>query len=223
MNYKGLLFIITLGLLLISSFTLNAQESFEGKITYRVNVELKQDKNPWNKYLSKKWGDSLEIYHSKDGCQKRIYKNSQPSGFEFNIYDVVKNEYYAKWHQSDTIYYYNCSEVVTDFINFEDSEGKEIMSKNCNSVTMNIYHRKSNETIKAKYYYDSSLVMNPMNYANFRDSHLDILYKRIKSHIMEWSIEMDPCKVTFTAIRVEHIDLPIEFFNIPTKMPLKKT
>ena len=204
------------------TLSLNAQESFEGKITYKVEVELKYVNHDWNDHLSKKWGDTLEVYHHEEGFQKRIYKNSFPNGFSFNIYDVRKNEYYVKWHSIDTIYFYGCSEMATDFVSIEEMDSKEILGKESKSVLMKMYTRMSKDTIEARYFYDENIPMNPDNYKQFKDTHLDVLYETIKGHIMEWSIDTDICKITFTAIKVEEMDMPIDFFRIPENIPLKR-
>ena len=65
--------------------------------------------------------------------------------------------------------------------------------------------------------------MEPENYKQFKDFHLDILYKNIKSHIVEWSLDMQLCKVTFTAIEIGEKELPADFFKIPNGFPMKKS
>ncbi len=53
-----------------------AQESFEGKITYKVDIEFNEKNHYLNDYFSKKWGATMKGFHYKLGFGKRIYKNS---------------------------------------------------------------------------------------------------------------------------------------------------
>lgn len=211
-----------IGLLMIS-FTGYSQEYFEGKIVYEVEVKLKQENHPNNEYLKDKWGDTLIIYHHLDGFQKRKFLNSGLHGYDWNIYDPERNEYYAKWHNLDTVYYYDCGTSVTDFISLKNGESKQIMDQKCRSIVLESYHPFSKQKSFSKLYYADGLKMDPRNYERFIDSHLNEIYEATKSHIVEWTIELSLCTVRFTAIEIEHIDLANDFFGLPDDIPRKKT
>ena len=215
--------ILILSILTIICFNLYSQNLFEGKIYYKVETELKYENNRYNNYLSNKWGDTLVVYHSKDGFQKREYKNSKPYGFEYQIYNPKKNIYYGKWNSNDTVYYYECSETVTELTEIRKSEDKMGFSGNWNSVTMKFYYTQNDEYVEAKYFFDRRIKMNPINYERFKDFHFNILYKEIKSHIMQWSLDMDLVKVTFEAVKVEEMKLSKKIFNLDENLPYKKS
>ncbi len=205
------------------AFFAYSQSFFEGDIVYKVEVEIKDKSHPWADYLANKWGDTMIVSHNTDGFQKRIYKNSKPNGFFWHIYNAETNEYFATWHNLDTIYYYNCAESITNLVELKKEKSEIVLNKICPSFSIEFKDISSHEMITTTIYYDPDLPINFLAYRNFRDTHIDEIYKHSHSHLVKWSIDMELVHVTFTAIQVIEKKLPTDHFLIPYGFPMKKS
>ncbi len=125
---------ILLSFLLVYIGKCNERSSFEGYIKYAVEVTTYQEDHPLNGYLNIKWGDTMIVYHNRQGFQKREYLNSKPYGFEWSTYNPERNEYYSKWHSMDTIFYYDCGNAYSDLIYIGQDTAKIINNKTYPSI-----------------------------------------------------------------------------------------
>ena len=211
-------------LLFFSTYiSLFSQGLFEGKIKYAVSVETFQDDHPWNKYLEKKWGDTLVVSHSKDGFQKRDYINSFPQGFSWTIYNPINNNFYSKWHSLDTIYHYNCIDRFSTLEKFGEIKEVEINGEKYKMIELVTKNPTYGNEVRFKYYFDEKLKMNSEFYKNYRDGFFDLLYKKTNSHLIGWTqTEVEVYKVTFKAVEFIEERMDGEVFKIPKGFPLKK-
>ena len=214
--------LIVIIIILLISVTAFSQKYFTGAIKYKVDVELYQEDHPWNEYLSKKWGDTTIVVHSKNGCYKRNYINSEPNGFHYSIYNSKTNLNYTKWHGNDTTYYYNCNEVVFEFLGIRSATIENILGVDCKSVTVEFMNEFTGDKVQQTYFYNENLKINHQKLANFKDSFLDKIYAHSKSHIVKWTIEEEGLyKTTFTAVEVERRRVKQKTFKLPPNPILK--
>lgn len=96
-----------------------SQVPFEGVITYKVETVLKVKDSPYNEYYSQKYGDTLKIFYALNGNKKVEYLNAGKLGMAWAIYIQSSNTEFAKWNSMDSIFYYNCSELITQLEEFK--------------------------------------------------------------------------------------------------------
>jgi hypothetical protein len=198
------------------------QNYFEGIITYKVKTLLKVKDHPANEYFLQKYSDTLEFYVNKKGDFKRHYKGFREFGMDWNIYLKDKNEYYAKWHNMDSIFYYECSEIVTELISIDKGESKKILGETCQSITLIQLEPNLQETITSTYYYSGNQTINQGIFNNFKESYFNKIYEISNSHFLKWEFENLNTHVTFEAINIERKKLEDEIFEVPNNITMVK-
>lgn len=219
MKYQFIIVILLIGINKKST----CQDIFEGIITYKTETQLKKKNHPYNEYFSQKFGDTLRVSISKNGNMKREYLGSGGLGFDWAIYNQEKNEFYSKWKSMDSIFYYNCSETVTELKSFELLPGsKKILGKDCQSIIIHSLEPNLQEKITHKYYFSGEEKIIENTFEEFKDGYLDRVYSLSKSHILQWEFEQDYVKVKFKAISIEWKPINNEVFIIPEGIPFVK-
>jgi len=196
------------------------QDFFEGIITYKIDTELMQEDHLYNDYYSQKYGDTMVVYLHKEGYFKREYIGSGKMGYDWTIYDVTKNEYYGKWKSMDSIFFYNCNEVITELMSFNKGPDKKILGKNCKSIIVRSFEPKLKENLSQIFYYSGDEKVSPDVFSKFKDGYLDKVYSGSKSHILEWEFEQPYVRVKFTAVSIEKKNLDQKIFELPKGIPL---
>jgi len=199
-----------------------SQSPFTGVITYKVETILKYKDHPYNDYYAQKYGDTLRIYFAENGDQKREYYNTGGLGYDWMIYDQDKNEFYAKWHSMDSIFYYDCSELVTTLEEFKEGEEKLILGKKCKSIITKAFEPSGKETIIQKFYFSGKEYADPNNFKYFKDGYLDKIYAKSKSHFLRWEIDLKYIYVIFEATEIKKKEIGATYFTIPDSIKLVK-
>jgi len=199
-----------------------SQVPFEGIVTYKVETVLKQENHPYNEYYSQKYGDTLKIYIAGNGNHKRKYFNTGNLGLDWMIYDQNKNEQYAKWHSMDSIFYYECSALVTKLEEIKDGDEKIVMGKKCNSIITKAFEPEGKETIINKFYFSGDEFVAPNTFKKYKDGYLDKVYEKSKSHFLRWEMELKYVYVIFEAIEISEEKVNPELFRIPKGLELVK-
>ncbi len=192
---------------------------FEGKICYRVSVYVR-DNSVQNEYLSRSWGDTMEVYHLRTGHQKRVYYNAGYPGFEWGLYDVTTNTFFNKWNYSDTVYLFDCSSSTTKLRKIDAGPEETVMDKSVKSLVLELYDPIEAKSITTKALFDEDLKLDPGKYRNFRDNSIDQIYNFTRSHLVKWSIDNQNFVVTFEAFDIQEMMLDEALFAIPKNVPM---
>jgi len=199
-----------------------SQTPFEGVIIYKVETVLKYEDHVYNDYYSQKYGDTLKVYIAENGNQKREYSNTGNLGLDWTIYDQGKNEEYAKWHSMDSVFYYSCSNLVTNLEEFEEGDEKIILGEDCKSIITKSFEPKGKETITAKFYYSGNEYIIPNTYEEYKDGYLDRIYAKSNSHILRRELDLKYVYVIFEAIEIRSEKVNSDHFVVPDKIDLVK-
>jgi len=219
---KTLFFHIIIFSILGTSFCWS-QESFEGIVTYKIELVLKKENSPNNEYIAQKFGDSLKILFNKKGDFYRKYIGAGSKGFDFQIYKAATNKYYCKWKNLDTLYYYNAKENILKLTSKEQGTSGVFFNKPSKYVTIEGYIPETGENVREKLYYTGFPYLNPAPYKNLKDFFICDLFNISKSPFVKIELEFDDHIIIYTAVKIEQKFLGPKIFKIPQNIPQKKS
>ena len=210
------------------SFHLIAQSksSFEGEITYKIEIELKESiPKKYLEYFHQKFGDTMISYHSKKGNIKRVYKGTNVSGFDFQLYDVETNNYYSKDRKQDTIHYFDASTNILKLVNKERSNNTNvtILGEDCSLVSYSVIDSKNNQEANIIFYFGAKYYINPDLYRRWNDFFTNDFFENSKSPYLKYTLEDKYFTLTLTAINIEEKNLNQNLFILSKNLPIKKS
>lgn len=213
-------YLLTAGLLLTAHFAF-AQESFEGIVTYKVEVEITNKDLPYQDYFIQKYGDSLQVFYSKEGNIFRQYHNTGPKGYDFHAYLIKNNHYYGKWKNLDTIYHYDAIDPAIELVEIKKGRSIEILGQKCRSVVMKMYDPRGEQNVIQYMYYSGKPYLDPLLFENLKDMHTNRYHEISKSVPLKMVMDLDGYILRMTALKVEEIPVDPSRFTIPEGIPLK--
>ncbi|MFK7747786.1 MAG: hypothetical protein AB8B65_05325 [Kordia sp.] len=200
-----------------------SQETFEGVITYKIELTFKKEDVPNKAYIAQKFGDTLKIFYNKKGDIHKKYIGSGAQGYDFHTYKTNTNNFYAKWENIDTLYHYNVNENILTFLSKESGTSEAILNKPSKYILIKGYVAETNEMVHQKFYYTGFPYLNPALFKNFKEFFLDEILKTSKSPFLKKTLEMDDFIITYTVIKIERKFLSPKIFKLPKNIPQKKT
>ena len=216
MKFNSLLLI--LAILFLLAFKAE-KKSFEGIITYKIDIRFKKENVQYREYFEQKFGDTLKVYYNEKGDIFKQYFNTGKSGYDFNLYLTSNNHYYAKFKNLDTLYHYNVSEQSLDFVKKTNGKGEEILGKKCDYIEIEAFEPLGKQKVIQKFYYSGYPYLNPELFKNFEDFYTNDLIEKAKSPFMKMELDLDDYIVTFTAIKIKKKKLSTNIFQIPSDIP----
>ncbi|OYU82678.1 MAG: hypothetical protein CFE24_14565 [Flavobacterium sp. BFFFF2] len=209
---------------LISSCADNKnKESFEGIITYKISFFPKTNNAEYNDYQKQKNGSKLKTYISKDGSFKKEYLSSGEKGFDFVIYNSIKNKIFAKWRNIDTTYASSCSVNNLSLEEEKDLPIEKIYGQECEGYFISGTDPKTGQKIILKYFYpENKEYLNPIFYKNFKDGFYDKVTEKMKSPFYKMSVEMENYTVIFEVEKIEKTTVNPKLFEVPSGIPINE-
>lgn len=215
-------YLISIFLLAFLSGTTLAQSkrNFPAReLTYKVSIEILSDTlNEYVRdYLHQKYGDSVVCTYDTRGNIRMDHYGGGENSTEHTLFDASKSTIYAKFSNSDTIYFYSTllNEFAVDSIQRETSEtGLELT-----------YVSRSLETgdlITQRYSFaKDSLEVNPLLYKMYNDLSFSEIILESGALPINLAIETTIRRLTRRLIRVRTIKNPKKSFFLPdSRIPL---
>lgn len=197
------------------------QNSFEGIITYKTEITFKTENVRHKAYFSQKFGDSLKIFYNKKGDIHKKYYGTGDSGYDFHTYLSDNNNYYGKWKNLDTIYYYNTKENTLKFIEKKSGNSTKILGKPSKYIKIKGIFPIDNQIVTQKFYYTGFPIIDPELYENFQDFFTYEFLKTTKSPFLKMELDLGDYVVTYTVIQIQNKQLNPKIFKLPKNTPLK--
>lgn len=213
---------LTLLILLLTFGTNSAQETFEGVITYSVDVSFKGESVEYRDYFAQKYGDTVKVFYNKKGDIYKKIIGSGKMGYDFNLYKQNENNYYAKWKNLDTLYYYNVSEQNLEVISTENGESNDSVDSETSVLIIKARDPKGGQYVTQTFYYNGEPYINPELYEKFKDFFTYDYYKKAKSPYMKLELDLGSHVVTYTAINIQRTEVGSKIFEVPKEIPKKK-
>ncbi len=191
-------------LLIFLSVVLTAQ-NFKGEITYSNTYESKSEQLT-NEQLTAMLG-TTQHYFTKNGNYK-----SETNGtfFLWQTYINKENRLYSKMAASETVYWNDCSIQGDKVIKADIRKNAEtVLGKSCDEITLVC------ESGIQKYYFNTSLAVNPDLFKNHKFGNWYDFISRSKAFPLKIVIENPQFKMTSIATKVEPKDIPDSFFKLP--------
>ena len=199
----------------------DSPESFEGVITYSVEVEYPENyKYGW--YMDQKYGDTMLLFISSNGDYLRTYINTGDMGWDFTSYSHSENTVYAKWKNIDTVFWYPATDTSIQLKTMNIGEDALIMNQKCKSIFIESYFPLDSSNLSMSLYYSGYPKANPELYKNHKDSFYDLVYPMSKSHFLMMISDMGDFTITYKAIAIEEVYWPSKLFKLPKDVPLKR-
>jgi len=214
-------FMITFWLITISVLAQRPQP-FEGVITYAVETALKQDSSSVNNHYAKKYGDTLTVYYSKNGSERREYQNTGSYGLEFVIYNKISNEEYTKWKDLDYVVYSSSADTVTRLDTLFVGDPNVILGDTCQSICIKTTDLKNGGSVRETLYYSGNEHIMPPAYLKRKARHLDKIYHKSQSLFLRRDLTINYANYSFTAISIERALVDPNLFIIPKGLTKNK-
>jgi hypothetical protein len=200
--------------LIVAIFLFNtntfSQKNFEGLITFRTKISVTKPKLK-DDLLSKlfyKYGDSLQMYYTREGNFKRKYFNSgEYGGLDTQTYIAEEGKLIVKTRDSDIVQYSNVAVNSLKFVSFRKIENEYLMNLDCDCYE---YIGMAQNKKKVKLNFCFSKLMGKINYkafSNYKDFFIDDFFAKAQRPYLKYTMTVDDFTLNFTAIKVSNIDL----------------
>lgn len=209
-----------LGLLVLgcSSQEKISKFSFQGEINYDVSLSILDNtmSSELKKYYRGHFGDSVNIKYDSDGNIFMKYFGSVDRGYDYSVYNNLKNVIYTKFKGVDTIYSVDCSSNTMRLIEKElDTNVLNIQGENCNKLTLKSEDTISNEVVIQEFYFSRDIYLDPNIYSKFKNFFFSDFISESESVYLKKVTDYGTFKVTYEATGVspsalvDDIDLSI--------------
>ncbi len=213
--------ILTAYLLLIGLYS-NAQNNFEGIVTYKINLEIKENAGSTAFYYEQKYGDTLKVYYATNGDQLMEYVNSGELGLDWAMYLVEANEYYSKWRSMDSIFYNSCDTNYLEVLSFEKLDKINISDRVCEQYLVECMATKDSdvEFLSRYWYFNDELPFDGELYSDYKDARIDSVYSLSNSHPIGWKSNLKHVIVDVKLLEIQNVKLDSNIFQVPEGIKL---
>lgn len=198
--------IIILLLITICS-NLCAQKNFEGKILFKTDISIPDSAKDVKMKLQQKYGDSLEIYYSKNGNFKRQYLNSGNSGNDYQLYfpENGKIKFVKKNTTKIDSGFVNTNSLI--FVEKIKVANEKIMKVDCECYLYKAAD-KFGKKANVKYCFSNQTPKLDFKlYEKHEDFFLNDFFKTSQRPYLKFSFETDRFILTYTATELEEMTL----------------
>ena len=188
-----------------SSFKAQEKQSFEGIIVYRIDVQSKTP-NISTENLQKLYGKQISI-----SIQGNKYRMSY-SGLDLKevFYLGSTNKQYAVRNDIDTLFTTNCTEEKRQLVSSViTAETAVVLGHKCRVLTNNLGATQN------KYWFDSSIYIDPSNFKNHQFGYFNVYYEKAKSPYLKYIYNGTNFSLTYTAISIQEKKLSGSVFQLP--------
>ncbi len=211
------LLIICFIFLLTCSMRTNTQESFEGVLTYKITFTPKNPNEKYNEYQRKKYGDTLNLYISKNGDYRREYPTSGEMGFDYYIYLTQANKAYLKWRNQDTLTPFDCSKNSLQLKSETEKPVQTIHGVACKGYCISLVDssgRPPQVAILTYYYPTNKEYLDPSLYKNHNEFFYNKIMSKIQAPYYKHILDMGRYEIAFELVKTEKKKLPEELFRV---------
>jgi hypothetical protein len=188
--------------------TTNSTESFNGQITYVVDIDLKDTLNIFrDKELRNRFGDTLIIKFSRTGQYQLLYKNAEDSGFVSKTYenktgDNVVNLLNARSYiQNAKGYWYTHKQM-------KNVPREQIMGYDCNCIAYETKSYLDGEVTFTYCFNKSTPYVNPKYFNNHEAQCLNDYFEYSERSFLKYSFKTKEAKITYRAIGIDSVTPP---------------
>lgn len=202
-----------ISLLIIFSINTNAQ-SFEGKITFKTEITTSNSSSKDAKQnLTRKYGDSLEIYYSKKGNFKRRYLNTGELGNDYHLFFPDNGKIiFAKNNSTkiDSGYVNTNSITLTEKVKLAD---EKIMNVDCECYQYKGFYKSDKKANVSYCFSKDTPVIDFKLFEKHKDFFLDDFFKTSQRPYLKFTLETEIFTLTYIATELKKISLDEEMFR----------
>lgn len=194
---------------LFISFLINAQDSFEGVVTFKTDITVakKAPKDLLLK-LNYKYGDSLQMFYNKEGNFRRKYLNSgEYGGIDTQTYNVEEAKLIIKIKDRKDVQFNDVSINTLKLISFKKIENEYIINLDCECYEY-IGKAQNNKKVNLKFCF-SKLInkVNIKSFEKYKDFFISDFFKLAERPYLKFEMQTDEFTLKFTAVKISNIDL----------------
>ena len=203
------------------------RQSFEGKITYKISIELKDNiPTEYSTILRDKFGDTMVSYHSSIGTIKRVFLNtaSDGYGYDYQIYSHKENRFYSKDRAKDTLYYFNATFNSIKLKNVETQSNYSdiILDQPVKSIIYTGISLADSQLVTITYKYSGTPYINPKLYLQWKDFFTNEFFQESKSPYLEYILDTQIFTIKVQAIDIKEQDVDNTIFHVPNTLYVKE-
>ena len=209
MNLYKLTYFIGLNILLSTICFGQKVQEFEGKITYKHFVTAID--SLYNVEDDYEYAGKTSIFFYKEGNYKWVNDNAY---VEMEIFSNSERTSCLKFKENDTILKLQSNIENEKIIEFSITKnGENILGKKCDVL---IIKAGSNGNLwERRYSFNKDYKINPESFNNYKYNSTDFIYSKTKSLPLKIELIFKDRKVTYIAMKIERIEVPLEIFNFP--------
>lgn len=196
-------------LLFTTYFIVMSQPNFEGMITFKIDIDI--SKTAPKDMLSRlffKYGDSMQMFYSKEGNFKRKFINSNKyGGLDYQTYNADDEKLFIKDKDAELVKTNDVSVNTLKLISFNQIENEFIVNLDCECYQY-VGQAANKKMVTLQFCYSS--LMNKINVAAFEkynDFFVNDYFKKAERPYLKYSMTLDDFSLKFTAVKIENTDL----------------
>jgi hypothetical protein len=201
-------------ILIIISIKSNAQKKFEGLIKFTTHISTTElAPKDFDKDLEKKYGDSLIMYYSSYGDFKRVHKNSDEFGSDYQLFISNKGVLYitSKEKNVDSL---NVNLNSLELKNKKKINNEIIMGLDCECYQYEATSMYQQNVVLNYCFSKKTPKLNEKLYYKHNDFFLYDFYKISKRPYLKFSISTDEFNITYVANELINQSLNKDIFQL---------
>ncbi len=195
--------------IVVISVNSNSQKNFEGMITFKIDINV--SKSSSKDMLAKlffKYGDSMQMFYSKEGNFKRKFINSNMyGGLDYQTYNADEGKLFIKDKDVELVKTNDVYVNTLKLISFKQIENEFIVNLDCECYQY-VGQAANKKMVTLQFCYSS--LMNKINVAAFEkynDFFVNDYFKKAERPYLKYAMTLDDFSLKFTAVKIENTDL----------------
>jgi hypothetical protein len=195
---------------------LNAQKSFEGIITYRHLIDIKDTTLKAKEMdLTLQFGIASTLHISSKGNYKWFFDTSTLTS---QMYLYENNMLYDQFLKNDTLYFTEASKVNEHVLEESIKPSKtKILGKNCNLLLLKTQSRKTGNITGKAYYYTSDYRVDARAFSKFKMNSIDKVFKVTQAVPLQIILIFKGYRIIYEATKIEEKKVDLKLFELKGK------
>lgn len=196
-----------------------ASTEFEGKISFKVEVELK-DNRLNKKEIEKFYGTDKEYFY-KEGRYKWLTKNG---GIEFEVYnyDLDTQHTITKRTGIDTLFYFDFTQSTDELLSVDSLEIEEVCGVKCQPIKFKLLNENDQEVTRILYF-PLAAMRYPRPYYKDQAGMCNNLIHHTYGGSIPLKLILDikgvPFRLVYTATKIKEVQLADSEFQVDNRLP----
>jgi hypothetical protein len=199
-----------------------SQQYFEGVISFKTAVTAtKTIKLDVLNNLSNKFGDSLQMFYTREGNFKRKYFNNDETGLDYQTYNAEAGKLFIKNKNSDIVQTSDVSVNSLKLISLNKLDNEMIMNLECECYEYKGRLKEDdngNQNVVLTFCFSPLLPKVDIKaFENYNDFFINDYFRANERPYLKYIMKTDAFTLSFTAVKIMNIALNNKSINKDVK------